>query len=192
MAFCLSRCHVELNGPATIVFAFLLLSFHSSRLVFGMSCPLSPCKVISLNSLFTLVSEIKDGKPNALCRWQRRKSILTKRLRTILIITLTPIILITLTLGLALGLGLHHTRPSSSIPSIVKPGYAQYRSSSSDGVSKWLGILFAANSAGKLRFTAPAPPQRLNGVRSAARIGRLWKLIDQAQLIVYQSPVIDA
>ncbi|KAI4255986.1 MAG: hypothetical protein L6R42_006458 [Xanthoria sp. 1 TBL-2021] len=78
---------------------------------------------------------------------------------------------VALALGLALGLGIHHaTQPTPVLP-IIDLGYARYQGSGSKGVDQWLGIRYAATPTGKLRFAAPAPPPKLNGIQSASQHG---------------------
>jgi para-nitrobenzyl esterase len=49
--------------------------------------------------------------------------------------------------------------------------YGTVRGESIDGVTRFLGIPYAASPTGELRFQAPAPPQRWEGVRECRAFG---------------------
>ncbi|KAI4272343.1 MAG: hypothetical protein L6R38_006641 [Xanthoria sp. 2 TBL-2021] len=124
------------------------------------------------NSSSTHIPDIiNQEKRNAVFKWGRRKPALTKHKKTILIILFGSIIVVALALGLALGFGFHHAAQSTPVLPIIDLGYARYQGSSSKGVDQWLGIRYAATPTGELRFAAPAPPPRLNGIQSATQHG---------------------
>lgn len=53
----------------------------------------------------------------------------------------------------------------------VDLGYASYRGhSSSNGVSQWLGMRYAAAPVGNLRFEAPRDPAHVEGIQDASRV----------------------
>ncbi|KAL9595650.1 MAG: hypothetical protein Q9219_006318 [cf. Caloplaca sp. 3 TL-2023] len=56
-------------------------------------------------------------------------------------------------------------------PDIADLGYAQYQGSNASGISKWLGMRYAAPPTGNLRFAAPEPPPKQRGVQSATKHG---------------------
>lgn len=166
----------ELNVPATSEFAFLLLtvSLALAGLCYAMSSP--PESPRTVNSSSTIGPDtINQEKRHAAVKWDRRKPALTKRKRYLLIILFGAIIIVALALGLALGLRIHHATQSTPVLPIVDLGYARYQGSSSNGVDQWLGIRYAAAPTGELRFAAPAPPPRLNGIQSATQVGESWK-----------------
>ncbi|KAL8688892.1 MAG: hypothetical protein Q9218_005309 [Villophora microphyllina] len=112
-------------------------------------------------------------KRNAPLIWNRRPDAFSKRRLVILFASLGSIIAIALALGLGLGLGLHvhHAPESTPVNPIVDLGYTRYQGSNSSGVAQWLGMRYAAVPTGKLRFAAPAPPPRQDGVQSATQHG---------------------
>ncbi|KAL9576950.1 MAG: hypothetical protein Q9212_006695, partial [Teloschistes hypoglaucus] len=114
---------------------------------------------------------VDKEKHNALLIWNRRPTSLSKRRLIILFACLGTVTAIALALGLGLGLGLHRTPKSTPVSSIVDLGYAKYQGSNSNGVAQWLGMRYAAAPTGKLRFAAPAPPPRQEGVQSAIQHG---------------------
>ncbi|KAL8848753.1 MAG: hypothetical protein Q9221_006224 [Calogaya cf. arnoldii] len=129
----------------------------------------------SVSSSYTHIHDVNQEKRNALFNWNRRKPALTKRVRSILILIFGSIIIFALALSLGLGLGLRPATlpPKTPALSVVDLGYAQYQGFSSEGVDKWLGIRYAATPVGKLRFAAPAPPPRLEGIQSATQHGNI-------------------
>lgn len=167
----------ELNVPATSEFAFLLLivSLASAGLWCAMSSQPADSNHTADSSSTHIPDIIHQEKRNAIFKWHRRKPTLTKRKTTILIILFGSIMVVALALGLALGLGIHHaTQPTPVLP-IIDLGYARYQGSGSKGVDQWLGIRYAATPTGKLRFAAPAPPPKLNGIQSATQVGGSYK-----------------
>ncbi|KAL9589052.1 MAG: hypothetical protein Q9203_002142 [Teloschistes exilis] len=114
---------------------------------------------------------VDKEKHNALLIWNRRPASFSKRRLVVLFACLGSVIAIALALGLGLGLGLHHTSKSAPVSSIVDLGYAKYQGSNSNGVAQWLGMRYAAAPTGTLRFAAPAPPPRQEGVQSATQHG---------------------
>lgn len=167
----------ERNVPATSEFALLLLtvSLASAGLWYAMS-PQPADSHHTANSSSTHIPDIiNQEKRNAVFKWGRRKPALTKHKKTILIILFGSIIVVALALGLALGFGFHHAAQSTPVLPIIDLGYARYQGSSSKGVDQWLGIRYAATPTGELRFAAPAPPPRLNGIQSATQVGGSYK-----------------
>ncbi|KAL8806816.1 MAG: hypothetical protein Q9182_001076 [Xanthomendoza sp. 2 TL-2023] len=116
-------------------------------------------------------SNLTQEKRRALSIWDRRKAVLTKRLKIAFIALFSCLTVVALALGLGLGLGLHHGLKATPVGPVVDLGYARYRGFNSSGVSQWLGMRYAATPTGKLRFAAPAPPPRQEGVQSATKDG---------------------
>ncbi|KAL8952109.1 MAG: hypothetical protein Q9222_001977, partial [Ikaeria aurantiellina] len=83
-----------------------------------------------------------------------------------------PAFLIETRTRLGLGLGLHHSPSSTPANPIVDLGYARYQGSNSSGISRWLGMRYAAVPTGQLRFAAPAPPPSKKGVQQATKHGK--------------------
>ncbi|HEX9032443.1 MAG TPA: carboxylesterase family protein [Streptosporangiaceae bacterium] len=54
---------------------------------------------------------------------------------------------------------------------VVQTKYGAVRGDASDGVSRFLGIPYAASPTGALRFGAPVPPEPWDGVRAALAFG---------------------
>ena len=123
------------------------------------------------NPLFIRNFGANQGKPTALLIWDRWRPASTERIQTNRILLLASIMVFVLALALVLGLGLHHVANSTPVLPTVDLGYAQYQGSSSNGVSRWLGIRYAAIPTGERRFAAPAPPHTQKGVQSAVEVG---------------------
>ncbi|KAH7371784.1 carboxylesterase [Cadophora sp. MPI-SDFR-AT-0126] len=59
-----------------------------------------------------------------------------------------------------------------AVPTVVDLGYAKYAGAiHEDGVSKWLGLRYAAPPLGDLRFAAPQNPLKVSGVQNATQNG---------------------
>ncbi|KAL8714113.1 MAG: hypothetical protein Q9220_001841 [cf. Caloplaca sp. 1 TL-2023] len=116
-------------------------------------------------------SDVGQEKRNALSIRNRWRSSLSRRAIVILFTSATAVIVCALALGLGLGLGLHHSPNSTPTNPIVDLGYAKYQGSNSTGISRWLGMRYAAIPTGHLRFAAPAPPPREKGVQQAIKHG---------------------
>lgn len=123
-----------------------------------------------LNLSSTPTLELHREKRNALAVWKQRKPTLTKRVIIVIAALSSSIIVVALVLGLGLGLGLHHPPKATPVYSVVDLGYAQYQGFNASGVSQWLGMRYAATPTGKLRFAAPAPPQKQKEVQSATKV----------------------
>ncbi|KAL8914378.1 MAG: hypothetical protein Q9171_001008 [Xanthocarpia ochracea] len=122
---------------------------------------------------FRPVDNNHDSNPSfiRMLIWDRRRPVLTERIQTNRILLFASVMVFVLALALVLGLGIHHVAKSTPVLPTVDLGYAQYQGSSSSGVSRWLGIRYAAIPTGKRRFAAPAPPHIQKGVQSAVEHG---------------------
>lgn len=120
-------------------------------------------------------------KQRAISLWSRQRSRPTARKCALLLVIPCIVLAIALALGLGLGLGLHRTPKDTLIDPVVDLGYAKYQGSNSSGISQWLGMRYAAIPTGTLRFAAPAPPPKLKGVQSAAKVRQGWILCRRAR-----------
>lgn len=103
--------------------------------------------------------------------WNSRKPLLSKRQKVLISIISISLLAIALGLGIGLGIGLHGTHEPTPQQLVVDLGYARYQGSNSSGVNRWLGMRYAAPPTGILRFAAPQPPKRQQGIHSATKHG---------------------
>jgi carboxylesterase type B len=72
---------------------------------------------------------------------------------------------------LSLFLLLYHLSSALAVDTVVRLDYASYQGTSADGVTRWLGMRYAAPPTDALRFAAPQDPQIVSGVQSAQKVG---------------------
>ena len=61
--------------------------------------------------------------------------------------------------------------PAFAVETLVDLGYAKYAGAiHEDGVSKWLGLRYAAPPLGDLRFAAPQNPLSVPGIQNATQV----------------------
>lgn len=71
---------------------------------------------------------------------------------------------------------------------LVNLPYASYNGfvNTSNGVTEWLGMRYAAAPVGNLRFAAPQDPPTVSGVQDATKVSfNHFKLINQRRLSQY-------
>ena len=75
-----------------------------------------------------------------------------------------------LTLAFTLLLALYHVSSVSAVNTIVRLDYASYQGASNNGVTRWLGMRYAAPPTGNLRFALPQDPRSVSGVQTAVQV----------------------
>ena len=61
--------------------------------------------------------------------------------------------------------------PIYAVDTLVDLGYAKYSGAiHEEGVSKWLGLRYAAPPLGDLRFAAPQNPLNISGIQNATQV----------------------
>lgn len=60
----------------------------------------------------------------------------------------------------------------SALDTVVDLQYASYQgyANSTNGVTQWLGIRYAAPPVGNLRFAAPEDPLNMSGIQDATKV----------------------
>lgn len=63
--------------------------------------------------------------------------------------------------------------PVYAVDRVVDLGYAKYAGAiHEEGVSKWLGLRYAAPPLGDLRFAAPQNPLKVSGIQNATQVSQ--------------------
>ena len=71
-----------------------------------------------------------------------------------------------------------------AVEQVVNLDYASYQGTSlPNGITRWLGMRYAAAPVGNLRFAAPQDPLRIDGVQPAHRVSSTVLYIHQAELL---------
>lgn len=67
--------------------------------------------------------------------------------------------------------GIYYLKAVTAATSTVALDYATYKGTNSNGITKWLGMRYAAAPIGDLRFAAPQDPPVVGGVQQADKVG---------------------